>query len=117
MYTTCMKFSVIYPTYKRVDICINTLNSLMNRDFPKKDFEVIVVDNNSPDNTEAVGTKRMDEYQGQMNVRDIKAMQRRDELARNLDAVVPKSEYLLFADDDSFFDTNRVSCLTKFTSL
>lgn len=108
-----MKVSVIYPTYKRADICINPLNSLLNQDFPKKDFEVIIVDNNSPDNTEAVVKKWLDEHRGQMNVRYIKAMQQGDGFARNSGAVVAKGEYLLFADDDSLFDTNWVSCLTK----
>lgn len=108
-----IKASVIYPTYKRADICTDPLDSLLKQDFPKEDFEVIVVDNNSPDNTEEVVKKWMDEHDGQMNVRYLKELRQGDGYARNSGAAVAKGEYLLFADDDSLFDPNWVSCIVK----
>ena len=39
-----MKFSVIVPTYNSEKYITELLNSLMKQDFPKTEFEVIVVD-------------------------------------------------------------------------
>lgn len=47
-----MTFSVIIPTYNRADLLIKCLDSLLDQTF--KDFEVIVCDDGSTDNTEHV---------------------------------------------------------------
>ena len=52
-----LKVSVIIPAYNRADLLIQTLRSLLEQDFPREDFEVIVVDNNSKDNTFEVVNK------------------------------------------------------------
>jgi glycosyltransferase involved in cell wall biosynthesis len=46
------KFSIIIPTYNRANLIAKTLHSVLNQSF--SDFEVIVVDDGSTDNTEAV---------------------------------------------------------------
>jgi glycosyltransferase involved in cell wall biosynthesis len=48
-----MKFSIVIATYKRAALLADTLDSL-SRLQPGAPWEVIVVDNNSPDNTRAV---------------------------------------------------------------
>ncbi|SUK35363.1 glycosyl transferase [Staphylococcus aureus] len=46
-----MKFSVIVPTYNSEKYITELLNSLAKQDFPKTEFEVVVVDDCSTDQT------------------------------------------------------------------
>ncbi|TBR43560.1 glycosyltransferase [Marinomonas agarivorans] len=46
-----MLCSVIIPTYNRYELLALTLNSLVKQDFVKQDYEVIVIDDGSSDNT------------------------------------------------------------------
>ena len=48
-----MEFSIIIPTYNRADELRETIRSIANLDVPG-DWELLVVDNNSPDHTRAV---------------------------------------------------------------
>lgn len=49
--TKKMRISVIIPTYNRENILPICLDSLVKQEYPKSDFEIIIVDNNSKDNT------------------------------------------------------------------
>jgi glycosyltransferase involved in cell wall biosynthesis len=49
-----MKLSVVIPAYNEETCLKKALQSLKKQTFAKKDFEVIVVDNNSTDNTNAI---------------------------------------------------------------
>ena len=46
-----MKFSIIVPSYNSEKYIEELLNSLKNQKYDKKDFEVIVVDDCSTDDT------------------------------------------------------------------
>ena len=48
-----MKFSMLIATYNRASVLADTLDSL-SRLQPGAPWEVIVIDNNSPDNTRAI---------------------------------------------------------------
>ena len=43
-------FSIIIPTYNRVDLIILAINSVLNKTF--QEFQIIVVDDGSKDNTD-----------------------------------------------------------------
>ena len=47
-----MLLSVIIPTYNRCKILKDCLEVILNQDMPKVDYEVIVVDDGSTDDTE-----------------------------------------------------------------
>lgn len=49
-----MKFSIIIPTRNRAETLKKSLEKIRNIDYPRKDFEVIVVNNGSTDNTQKV---------------------------------------------------------------
>ena len=106
-----MKVSVIIPTYKRSGLVCLTLDSLLKQDYPKRDFEIIVVDNNSPDDTENVVREYIQSHQGLANIRYTKELRQGDGYARNSGAAIAVGEYLLFCDDDSLFDANWISCM------
>jgi len=49
-----MKFSIVIPCFNEEEYLPRLLNSINNLDWPRSDFEVIVVDNNSIDSTTEV---------------------------------------------------------------
>jgi MoaA/NifB/PqqE/SkfB family radical SAM enzyme/GT2 family glycosyltransferase len=51
-YDSDKKISVIIPTYNRKELLKNTLQSLFNQNFPKDQYEIIVIDDGSTDSTE-----------------------------------------------------------------
>jgi glycosyltransferase involved in cell wall biosynthesis len=46
-----LEFSIIICTYNRAKILAQCLTSLAEQSFPKENYEVIIVNNNSTDNT------------------------------------------------------------------
>lgn len=90
-----MRFSVIIPTYNRSELIKEAIDSVLNQTF--KDFELIVVDDGSTDNTKEV-------LNGYGN--KIKAVFKENsgaEKSRNKGAEVAKGEYLAILDDDDLF--------------
>ena len=49
-----MRFSIIIPAYKSENYIANCLDSVLAQDYPQEQFEVIVVDDASPDNQDDV---------------------------------------------------------------
>jgi len=91
-----MKVSVIIPTYNRSEILEYTLSSLATQDFPNREYEVIVIDDGSVDNTrEVVGL-----FKNEMNVvyyfQEDKGF--RAALARNEGIKRAKGDVLVFID-------------------
>ena len=87
--------SVIIPTYNRADSLRRTLASLAEQTYPPERFEVIVVDDGSTDETQAISGERYPYhfvYQHQETRGEI--------VARNLGADLAKGDMLVFLDDD-----------------
>ena len=62
-----MKLSVILPIYNRSELLARGLKSIFWQTMDKKDFEIIIVDDNSPEDL----SKVYQEYIGKMNIRHI----------------------------------------------
>ncbi len=89
-------FSVIIPTYNRAALLNEALKSVMAQDF--RDFEVIVVDDGSVDETPAVLQRFGDK------VKCLRQQNRGPGASRNLGAGDAGGKYLAFLDsDDQFF--------------
>ena len=52
-----MKFSIIIPAYNEEKYIEKTVRAALRQDIPRKDFEIIVVDNNSTDKTSEVAKR------------------------------------------------------------
>ena len=86
--------SVIIPTYNRANLINRSVSSVLNQTF--KDFEVIVVDDGSIDNTENVvknfNDSRIKYIKGEKNVGAA--------AARNIGIKVAKGKFIAFQDSD-----------------
>ncbi|MFT6632349.1 MAG: glycosyltransferase involved in cell wall biosynthesis [Bacteriovoracaceae bacterium] len=93
------KISVVICTYNRdkfLDIC---LESLFKQNLPSYDFEIIVVDNNSTDNTKEVfDTKKLENPSFEM--RYIEEKTQGLSYARNTGWQAANSPYVYYLDDD-----------------
>lgn len=95
-----MKFSVCIPTYNRANLIRKPLDSLVNQTF--KDFEVLVVDDGSTDDTEVV-TK---EYEGKLDLKYIKKPNGGKHTALNKSLDYAQGELWVILDsDDEFVET------------
>jgi biofilm PGA synthesis N-glycosyltransferase PgaC len=101
-----MKVSVIIPTYNEASVIEDCLKSLEKQTYP--DFEVIVVDDGSNDNTSQ-------KLQGS-KIQNLKILNQDHEgpgAARNFGAKHAKGEILVFVDADMTFDRNFLKMLVK----
>ncbi|WP_299457613.1 glycosyltransferase [uncultured Microscilla sp.] len=90
-------FSIIIPTYNRVDFILNTLDTVFNQQYA--DYEVIVVDNCSTDNTLEALQPLIDEGKIRFIQHD-KNYERAK--SRNTGMQNAQGEYLTFLDSDDF---------------
>ncbi|MFH1127766.1 MAG: glycosyltransferase [archaeon] len=88
------KVSVIIPTYNRAELLSSAITSVLNQTF--QDFEIIIVDDASKDNTQEVISK--------FNNRKIKYLyhetNRGEAGARNTGILNSNGQYIAFLDDD-----------------
>lgn len=87
-----MFFSFVIPTYNRASLIGKTIESLLNQSY--KNFEIIVVDDGSTDNTEEIISK----FGSRVTFHKIPNCERG--AARNYGAKVSKGDYLNFFDSD-----------------
>lgn len=85
-------FSIVVPTRNRSGMLENCLKNITNFDYPKNNFEVLVVDNNSKDNTKNVVVKYGFKY--------IKISKIGPSFARNKGILTAKNQYVICIDDD-----------------
>jgi glycosyltransferase involved in cell wall biosynthesis len=100
-------FSIVIPTYNRADFIVSTLNSVFAQSH--KNFEVIVVDDGSTDNTERL-------LQGITDPRLIYIKKENEEraAARNMGVCMAKGEYITFLDSDDLLYPNHFETAAAF---
>ncbi|MDR1370739.1 MAG: glycosyltransferase family 2 protein [Dysgonamonadaceae bacterium] len=92
-------FSVVICTYNRAKYLEQTLQSVVSQDYPSEKFEIVVVDNNSPDRTEAASFSFRDQYKD-LTIRYFKELQQGISYGRNRGVSEASGEYIVFLDDD-----------------
>jgi glycosyltransferase involved in cell wall biosynthesis len=93
-------FTIVIPTYNRAGIIVKTINSVLAQTF--EDFEVIVVDDGSTDNTEAVIETFTDP-----RIRYIKKLNEERGAARNAGARIATGKFVNFVDSDDLLYTHH----------
>lgn len=103
-----MKFSLIVPAYNVENVIIDCLKSIWSQDLAIEDYEVIIVDDGSTDNTYKVTKKFVDDKK---NATLLTQKNQRQGAARNNALKIAKGEYIWFIDSDDYIEKNVLSVL------
>jgi glycosyltransferase involved in cell wall biosynthesis len=90
------RISVIIPTFNRADFLRSSLQSLIDQGIPKKDYEVIVIDDGSQDNTHDVCMS----FSSSLPLRYYHQENSGISIAKNHGISVSRGDILFFFDDD-----------------
>ena len=93
--------SVIIPTHNRPELLRQTVETLLEQDYPDDRWELIIVDNASTDKTWTVVEELMLEHD---RVRGLREDRKGAHFARNLGAIAASGDVLYFTDDDMLAD-------------
>jgi len=107
------KISVVICSYNRQDYIIEAIDSLYNQTHPRWEYEVIVVDNNSTDNTEAL-CKQYIAAHPDYNIFYLTEKRQGASYARNTGAAAARGELLVFMDDDAVADKDFIERIILF---
>ena len=104
-----MKISVIIPTYQPKEYLWQCLDSLSNQDFPKSDFEIIIVLNGCCEPwlsqiKDFISSRKANWVVLQTDEGGVSN-------ARNTGLDIAKGEYVSFLDDDDYVSPNYLSLL------
>lgn len=89
--------SIVICTYNRADLLADALQTVCQQTLDQTQYEVIVVDNNSTDNTSAVTQRFQQRYP---HVRYLFAAQPGNSYARNVGWQHAQGQFVAFIDDD-----------------
>lgn len=95
-------FSVVVPTYNRADLIIKTIDSILGQKF--KDFELIIVDDGSTDETEVVVSSFSDS-----RIKYFKKENKERGAARNFGILHSNARYVTFCDSDDILYPDYLS--------
>jgi len=101
-----MKVTVAIPTHNRAELLRQTLAGIARQDFPRDQFEVLVIDNNSRDHTRAV----VESFAGERPAPRyfLETSQGLDH-ARNRAIAEASGDIILFADDDILVEPDWIA--------
>ena len=94
-----LKFSVIITTLNRAQVLVKCLETLCNQNYPKDDYEVLVVNNNSVDETEEVVLDFIERHPD-TDIKYYFVPRSGQVYARQIGILAAKNEILSFTDDD-----------------
>ncbi|MFQ6066844.1 MAG: glycosyltransferase [bacterium] len=103
--------SVIIPTHNQKKILAKTLDYLMVQDYPKDQYEIIVVDDGSTDGTQEMVKSKVG---SKIGFRYLYQEQRGPHFARNLGIEKARGEIIIFVDSDIFTPPNFISEHVRF---
>ena len=103
-----MKLSIIVPVYNVETFLNKCVNSLLNQDLPKEDYEIILVDDGSTDGSGNLCDSLAEEHG---NIRVIHQQNRGLSGARNAGIPVASGDYVLFVDSDDYLCPNVLGTL------
>ena len=99
-----MRFSIIIPVYNVEKYIRKCMDTVMNQTF--RDYEVIVVNDETPDNSMEIVQEYVDAFPGMIQV--IHQKNTRQGGARNNGVTKARGEYLLFVDSDDYVATTML---------
>ena len=109
------EISVIICSYNRADYITGAIESLYNQTLDKNRFEILVIDNNSIDNTGELVQNYMSNHPG-FELHYQTESRQGASFARNTGAAFAKSPLLCFMDDDATAETHYLERILNFFS-
>lgn len=104
-----MLLSIIVPTYNSAVFLPACLDSILNSGMPATDYEIIIVNDGSNDNSQAVA----EEYSGKFSHVQVYNQNNRGlSGARNSGLAIAKGDYVWFVDADDEVDAGLLSVLS-----
>ena len=107
------KVSVIICTYNRSEILKEAIISLVKSSSNLEMYEIVVIDNNSKDNTFEVINDLMKKYE---NIKYFKEEKQGLSCARNTGIRVCSNEILVFIDDDVLVEDKFIENIIAFSN-
>jgi len=95
--------SIIIPMYNVAPYVERCIRSLENQDIPKDEYEIICINDGSPDNCREIIEQLQQEFS---NILLINQENKGVSLARNKGIDIAKGKYLLFIDPDDYVKPN-----------
>jgi len=108
-----LKISVVICTYNRADYITGAMESLYQQTLSKDQFEVIVVNNNSTDQTKEICTAYIVAHPD-ANFYYFDELQQGATFARNTGSAKVQSPLLCFMDDDAIADADYLERIVNF---
>jgi GT2 family glycosyltransferase len=102
-------FSVVIPTYNRLEQLLNCLQALARQEYGRDCFEVIVVS----DGGEFPTDSRFERLRGEMNLTILQQPHAGPACARNTGASQARGRFLAFTDDDCLPKQDWLGCLAS----
>lgn len=114
-----MKISIIVPSFKPGNYIAKCISSIQAQDFPKKDYEVIIVLNGCSEpyksRIEQIINNPNSDHE-KSNIHLIQTDHPGVSHARNLGIKEARGEYIIFIDDDDYISPNYLSNLYALAS-
>lgn len=98
-----MKLSIIVPVYNVADYLPKCLDSLLAQDLPQNEYEIIVVNDGSTDNSGDIALQYADKY---ANISLVNQANQGLSGARNTGIKQAKGDYIQFVDSDDYLEAN-----------
>ena len=105
-----LKLSIVVPIYKVEQYLPKCVDSLLVQDLPKEEYEIILVDDGSPDRCGEI----CDEYAVRFD--NVKVIHRENgglSAARNTGIGIAQGEYVQFVDSDDYLEPNVLKELVE----
>lgn len=108
-----MILSIVICSYNRRDYIIGAIDSLYRQTLSRSSYEVIVVDNNSKDDTAVLVAQYIREHPD-ADITYMSETRQGASFARNTGAEKAKGEWLVFMDDDAIADGDFLEKIAGF---
>ena len=105
-----IKLSIIVPIYGVEQYLRKCVDSLLAQDLPSSEYEIILVDDGSPDGCPAICDQYAAEHD---NIRVIHRENGGLSAARNSGIEVAQGEYIMFVDSDDYIEPNVLGGLME----
>lgn len=103
-----VKLSIIVPIYKVAQYLCKCVDSLLAQDIPVSEYEIILVDDGSPDECPQICDSYADIYD---NIRVVHRENGGLSAARNSGIEVAQGKYIIFVDSDDYIEQNVIGGL------